>query len=440
MRHSLMAGTLALLALLAVATVAGHDSQAIITEEDVPRHTFADDMVPGEDVVLAQAEEWYGRSRRNSPAEVEANALRAVEHTKKAAVALRTTRQAVIRLQELGDTAGATAALRAEQHAKRAFVAARATSAPLVAEARANYEATQGTQIQGLAKQVAQDTWRTMTGTPLPPAVNPRDEQDGGLRIYSGSGRADIVRRSSADVARDYASEARQAQAAAVGAQRKSDKVALLPPALKTKALEQGNPAVAAIARYAKQAQDAMAATTAAKEVVQQQLKEIKEERTALEKSKNETVAQAALKGSAPGGAADVITTAEHDVSNSMRIVEDAANKRGMVDNSWKARIGDMIKGGQTAAAHEAASHYVQKQIDHAAASKVGDGLGAASDSVDKALATVNAAAKKHGTEFEEELFQLGVASDTVDTALATVNAAAKRHGTVTEFEEELLQ
>lgn len=388
------------LAFAALATIcSGHESQAIITEEDVPRRAFEEDVVvPEDDLALIQAEEWlhlsrYGRSHRNSPGEVEARALRAVTHTKQAAIALRTTLQAVVRLQELGDTAGAAAALKAEQQAKKAFVAARATSAPLVAEARANYEATQGTQIQGLAKQVARDTWRTMTGAPLPPAV-PGD----GLRATPGAQRQAIVRRSSAAVARDYAAEARHAQAAAIGAQRRADKVALLPPALKSEAVANGNPAVAAIAKYAKQAQDAMTATQAAKEVVQQQLKEIKAERAALAKTKNATVAQVAMKA---GGPSSVISKAEHDVSDSMRIVEDAANKRGMVDHSWKARIGDMIKSGRTAEANQAAKRLVQKRIDHAAAKKVGSdaALDAASKSVKKALDTVSAAAKKHGTE-----------------------------------------
>merc|ERR1719310_533299 len=97
------AGLLAILAVLAVVTITGgHDSQAIIREEGVARHAFsADELAPEADNVLAETEEWY--SDRHSPAKVEAAALRAVVHTQKAAVALQTTRQAVVRLQELGD-------------------------------------------------------------------------------------------------------------------------------------------------------------------------------------------------------------------------------------------------------------------------------------------------------------------------------------------------
>jgi hypothetical protein len=202
-------------------------------------------------------------------------------------------------------------------------------------------------------------------------------------------------------VARDYAAEATRAQEAAIGAQRKKDRAAILPKAFQKAAIAAGagNPAVAAIAKYAKQAQDAMKATNAAKKVVQEQLKEIKKERKALAEA-NATHTKASVNALDEGGPSDVIANAENDVSNAMGVVQAAANKRGMVDHSWKDRISDMLKNGQSAEADQAASRYVQQKVD-SAATKVTDSsaLDSASKDLEGAAATVAAAAKRHGTE-----------------------------------------
>merc|ERR1711939_216801 len=69
--------------------------------------------------------------------------------------------------------------------------------------------------------------------------------------------------------------------------------------------------------------------------------------------------------------AADVIEQAETDVASSMQAVSDAANKRGMTDNTWHSRIGDMMRNGNAAAAGEEAQNYVQKRIDKAVSQRV---------------------------------------------------------------------
>jgi hypothetical protein len=394
-----LVGVLLLAALVTIGS--GQESLEIMQEVGLARQapSEVDELVPEDEFSFVQTQLGYGDSHTHDPAEVEARALKAVTHTKQAAIALRTTRQAVVRLQQLGDTTGAIAALKAEHQAKQAFLAARATSAPLVAEARANYEATQGTQIQSLAKQVAQDTWRTMTGTPLPPAV----PGPGRLQGVSKSRRQYLVRRSSAAVARDYAAEAHKAQAAAIKAQRTADKTALMPPAVRIAHIANGNPAVAAVAKYAQQAQSAMAATQAAKKAMEAQLKELKAERAAIAKANASKADAATVPASGPE---QVIANAEKDVADSMRVVQDAATKRGMVDNSWKDQIGDMIKNGQTAEANQAAERDVDGHIDRDAAKRVGNGasaLKAASESVSQAMSTVKKAAKKHGTESQNK-------------------------------------
>ena len=71
--------------------------------------------------------------------------------------------------------------------------------------------------------QVAQDTWRSMTGVPL------RDERG----MYSDptvarsvDSRREDIRRASLQVAGGYAAQARQAQAGAIAAQRQMDSMA----------------------------------------------------------------------------------------------------------------------------------------------------------------------------------------------------------------------
>jgi hypothetical protein len=339
------------------------------------------------------------RAHDHDPAVVEARALQAVEHTKKAAKALQYTRAAIVRLQELGNTAGVAAALKAEAQAKRAFIRARETSAPLVAEARSNYEANQGTEIQAVAKQVAQDTWRSMTGVPL--ARNPLDAAAPSRIASEGVGaREAAIRHATYQVAGDYVTQARQARTAAIDAQRRLDGTISggreLPASRDRLAPIRGNPAVSQIARYAQQARNAMQATKAAQASVEAHMAALKKQREALEASKtNQTIV--ANHTSAMDEASGVIANAEQNVAESMRTVEAAAMKRGMTDNTWRSRIGGLLKNGQPAEADQAAQDYVQQRINHVAASVVHHStIDAAVDQIQNAQQQIDAAAKKH--------------------------------------------
>lgn len=355
-------------------------------------------------------EEVTGAGQHN-PAVIEAQALQAVSRTRKAAQALESTRKAVVRMQQLGNTVGAATALRAEQDAKRAFIKARQTSEPLVAEARANYEANQGSEIQAVAKQVAQDTWRTMTSSPLAHTSEVDEAVYGDSmdplsdRMASRSSREHIVNRAALETARDYAGQAHQSQIDALRAQMKmdgnypSDKQKGRYPQPHPGLADPNNPAMNAVARYAKQAHDAMQATKAAQDSVQKQLDEIKKERAALAAAQAKNATEAGKKVPAVSKeASEVISGAEADVSAAMHVVENAATTRGMKDNSWKSRIGDMIKDGRAAEADQAAKQYVQKSINHAISAQVQSGpVDTAASQVANAQAAVNAAAAKVG-------------------------------------------
>jgi len=322
----------------------------------------------------------------HDPAKVEAMALAAVKRAKKAAIALQTARQVVVRLQELGDTTGTAAALKTEQYAKRLFLEARSKSEPLVAEARANYEATQGTEIQQVAREVAQDTWRSMTGRPLKPGSHPTpgDElQYGSLR--AGARRKEI-RRIKRNLAHDYAEQAHESQVAAIGAQKKID------------AMPKGSIThVTAIARIANEAKVSLHGVNAAKAKVEathaRMLKREADEKLAKLAAKKKTKS----KRKASKTAKEVIAQAENDVAAAMSTVSEAATSRGMVDNSWKNQIGDMMKNGQPAAANEAADRVVSQRIRKAVASQVKkDPLEDMTNDVKDAGNIIAAAAKNH--------------------------------------------
>jgi len=376
---------LSVLCCVAVYVVTSDLDSAVIREEGgdalVMESDFSNELrgVPGM-LVQTQAHARL-RSNDHDPQVVEARALRAVARAKQAAQALQDSRRVVVRLQELGDTVGAAAALRGEEQAKRAFITARAVSAPLVAEARANYEANQGSEIQDVAKQVAQDTWRSMTGVPL------RDERG----MYSDptvarsvDSRREDIRRASLQVAGGYAAQARQAQAGAIAAQRQMDSMAYQAGQQPGGDMMGGDPSIIAIAKYAKQAQDAMRVTKATQAEIAKQMEALKRERQAL--AANRTAVEEAKKPDGGDEASDVIGNAEVDVAGAMRTVEQAAQQRGLVDNSWKSRIGDMVKTGNHAAANQAAKDYVQNHVDNAANRVVGsDVINSASDEVAKA-------------------------------------------------------
>merc|ERR1711939_383767 len=270
-------------------------------------------------------------------------------------------------------------------------------SAPLVAEARANYEATQGKQIQQMAKQVASDTWRSMTGANAPPqpgATPPfrpprqpprRQVAEPRGRRYNNSPRPpyrlpyappvpwrrQAVRRASQQVARGYAMQARRAEAAARAAQRR----AMYSGAHSQAGLSRG--AVATIARYAAQARSAMHAAKVAQK---------KANKKANKKTKpaNPTPAQ-------------VIAGAERDVVSSMHAVGVAAERHGMKDNSWHERIGGMIKNGLTAQASQAAQDYVAKRINQEVSSKLeGSTVDRASSQIKEAQKAIREAAARH--------------------------------------------
>lgn len=328
-----------------------------------------------EDEDLLETEEFDSassyRSNDHDPEVVEANALKAVARTKQAAMALQSTRSAVMRLEQLGDTVGVAAALKAEQAAKGAFISARETSAPLVSEARANYEANQGSEIQSVARQVAQDTWRSMTGIPL--ANTPLDAAVG-TPIADADSRAAVVRQASMTIAGKYVRQARQARAKAIEAQRHIDglNTGAQQPSYPQDALApiRGNPAVSVVAGYAQKAQAAMRSAQAAEKAIEVQKKYLKDKQEAIKQAKAKTKSAAESKPADEAG--EVIANAEQDVASSMRAVQAAAMKRGMTDNTWKSRIGGMLKNGQAAEADQAAKEYVQQHIEHAASKVIG--------------------------------------------------------------------
>jgi len=205
------------LALVALGICIFFTTYSLLDEGD-KKAILEEDAALSETLKLAQQAE-------HDPAVVEARALQAVLQTKKAALALQTARQAVVRFHDLGDAKAVAAALRAEQYSKKTFLKAREVSTPLVAEARANYAATQGTEIQKIAREVAQDTWRSMTGSPLRPGHFATVEDEEGLRY--GSLKAQIrraaIEKVKRRVANDYREQAHTAQQNAIAAQRQID-------------------------------------------------------------------------------------------------------------------------------------------------------------------------------------------------------------------------
>lgn len=422
MRRAVASTLVSLLAIAAVFMILDANNSEVLREGPV----VGPDALDGQQQILLQLASTRWRAREDDPSAVEARALKAVSHTTQAGKALQSSREAVVRLQQLGDIAGASAAIQAEHHAKRAFIAARAVSAPLVAEARANYEAAQGSEIQQVAKQVAQDTWRTMTGRPLSTRDATNAAQDSVASIGS---REAAVTRATMQVANSYAQQAHDAQWRAIQAQRSVDNQGArganggaayggqappggqLPPpgyAAPPQApaavaygqglgtIDSGND-VTAVARYAKQAQDAMKATQDAQALMKQQLDEMRKERkemAAKAAAKNATNVPGDKPTSAQAEAESVISNAEQDVASSMRTVEEAAQQRGLADNSWKNRIGDMLKSGQSAEADEAAQAYVQNHVDSAAATAVGgSSIDDAAKQVEDAQRTIDAKA-----------------------------------------------
>jgi len=337
------------------------------------------------DTILVENRATQG-SLEHEPLSVEQRALAAVKRTEKAALALQTARQAAVRLEALGDTAGTASALRTEQFAKKTFMKARKISEPLVAEARANYEATQGTEIQKVAREVAQDTWRSMTGSPLRTGMKTMGGATsqglvyGSLKSQVRSAAIEAVKRR---IAKDYATEAQEAQNRAIDAQRKID---LLPPGSITH--------VAEIARIAANAKSALKGTQQAKAAAEavnvRMLKAEADEKKQKLKGKSKVGVKASKT------AADVIDQAETDVAASMQVVSDAATKRGMADHSWHSRIGDMMRNGNAAAAGEEAQNYVQKRINQAVSHQVSkDPLNDVSKQLKDSEKLVGAAAKR---------------------------------------------
>jgi len=320
----------------------------------------------------------------HDPAVVEARALKAVMRTKKAALALQTARQAVVRFQDLGDAKATAAALKAEQFAKKTFMKAREESTPLVAEARANYAATQGTEIQKVAREVAQDTWRSMTGSPLKPGHYPTIEDEQGLRYgtLKSQIRRAAIEKVKRRVANDYRRQAHVAQQNALAAQRKIDQ---LGPDAETH--------VAVIAKYADSAKKALAATNAAKvDAEASKARLLKAEAKEKEQKKKKKEAPKVTKT-----AEETINQAQDDVVAAMQTVENAANERGMADHSWHTRIGDMIRSGQPNAAHAAADRYVAKRIKKAVSKDVQDDpVAQAAKQVQDAQKVIADAAAKH--------------------------------------------
>ena len=336
-----------------------------------------------EDAVLAEAL-LEAKVTEHDPAVVEARALKAVTRTKRAALALQTVRQAVVRLEKLGDAQGTAAALKAEQSAKTTFLKAREVSTPLVAEARANYEATQGTEIQKVAREVAQDTWRSMTGSPLKPGHASTVQEEEGLRYgtLKSQIRRAAIEKVKRKIANDYREQAHRAQMNAIAAQRKIDS---LPAGSETH--------VAAIAKYAESAKKSLAATNAAKENAEAANARILKAETDEKKKKlkEKSVPKASKT------AEETIAQAESDVAASMQTVEDAANERGMADTSWHTRIGGMVKSGQPQAANEAAQKYVEKRLAKAMSKEtINDPTVQAANEVAKAGKVIDAAAARH--------------------------------------------
>jgi len=357
------------------------------------------------------------------PALIESRALTAITRTHKAAQAVRNARSVVMRLQELGDTAAAAEALKVEQKATRAFTAARLASAPLVNEARANYEATQGTQIQRMAKKIAKDTWESMTagaplansmppwtaGHPTPhttytatPGVRSRYRRGGVLPLAQRPNglpwRQRVQRHANMAVARKYAAAAQRAQAAAYATQKRAA-------AYQARHLPAG--AVTAVARYAQKAKAAMKAAKLAQTRLQKAEKAQKKQRAARRKGKRREQRRARhhsltkhghvsdkLKHSSPSS---IIAGAERAVANSMHVVATAANRHGLTDNTWHTRIADMLRNGQTAEAAQAAKEYAQQRIHQAVSSKIqGTGIASAKAEIKSAEKKIAAVARRH--------------------------------------------
>jgi len=195
-----------------------------------------------------------------------------------------------------------------------------------------------------------------------------------------------MIRRAGVQVARQYAAEARTAQANALAAQRNTAAAyaSLNPPP--PQGLQPG--AVTAVARYAKQAEAAMNAAQAARAAA-------KENVIKHGKHKNKKVkASAKPKASSPG---DVISGAERDIVASMHTVADAARRHGMADSSWQTRIGTLMKNGQTAEASQAANQYIQNRINEAVSAKLQHAsVNQASNQISQARKVIAAAAKRH--------------------------------------------
>merc|ERR1712100_896147 len=232
---------------------------------------------------------------------------------------------------------------------------------------------------------VAQDTWRSMTGAPLRTGMHPVSGQTNGLAYGTMQSqlRSAAIEAVKRKIAKDYATEAHEAQIRAIAAQRKIDS---LPPGSVTHVSE-----IARIANNAKSSIKGVQDAKVAAEAVQARM---------LKAEANEEKAK--LKGKSKVGvkasktAADVIEQAETDVASSMQAVSDAANKRGMTDNTWHSRIGDMMRNGNAAAAGEEAQNYVQKRIDKAVSQRVSkDPLNDVSDQLQDSRKLVDAAARR---------------------------------------------
>jgi len=290
---------------------------------------------------------------------MESKALSAITRTKQAALALENSRSAVVRLKQLGDVKGASAALKAELEAKRAFVTARQAALPVVAEARAKYDRTQGTAIQSMARDVARQTWRSMTGKRLvaESAATKRAAKKVGYDFAIPERQIKDVKRARLAVARKYLHEAKKAEEAAAKEQHNSDEA--------VHEVEEPLKAEGKLARYAQLAKAAMQHTLAAQDNVHQRINALK--RAAARFADDGK--KAGSRGTGGHGRGrdespeDTISNAERQVASSMRTVNNAAQKFGLGDNSWNSKIKNLLKNGQTAAAQEAAQQYVNNHV-----------------------------------------------------------------------------